>query len=289
MDFHKIYKPITAAPFIRDKSHVEIEPCDALKPYVRCFWGSEGTYVEDTADELAGRLIVPDTCMDVIFRVNFPENKLECNFCGINDIPLFSERQSIDKARKPTEKYEEKSVFGIRFYAWSVAMFSEESMRNVKNGFFDARQFFSELTKELEQKIFDVVDLRQRIEIVESFLLQHINENHRNPYVMEAVGEILKKKGNLKFKELSQEIYVSKRQIERLFSEYIGLSPKSFSSLIRYQNLWSDVFLNPNSDIQDKVFQYGYTDQAHLLHDFKRFHTMSIVKAREYAFRDVAF
>ena len=166
MDFHKIYRPITAAPFVRDKSHIEIEPCDALKPNVRCFWGSESSYVEDQADELVGRLVVPDTCMDVIFRVNFTDNKLECNFCGINDIPLFNDAHSIDKTKK--------SVFGIRFYAWSVVMFSEESMLNVKNGFFDARQFFSKLTKELEQKIFDVVDLKQRIEIVEKFLLQNL-------------------------------------------------------------------------------------------------------------------
>lgn len=281
MDFHKIYRPITAAPFIRDKSHVEIEPCDALKPYVRCFWGSENSYVKDQADELVSRLVVPDTCMDVIFRVNFTDNKLECNFCGINDIPLISDGQSIDKT--------EKSVFGIRFYAWSVVMFSEDSMLNVKNGFFDARQFFSKLTKELEQKIFDVVDLKQRIEIVEIFLLQNLNARHRNSIIMEAIGEILKRKGNLKFGQLSQEMHISKRQLERLFKEYVGLSPKLLSSLIRYQNLWNDVFFHSGFQIQDEVYQYGYTDQAHLLHDFKRFHTMNIAKAREYAFRDVAF
>lgn len=283
MDFHHIYKPITAAPFISDKSHVEIEPCDALKPYIRCFWGSENSYVEDKADMMVGKLLIPDTCMDVIFRVNFTENKLECHFCGVNDIPFFrvGESESIDKT--------EKSVFGIRFYAWSVILFSEESMQNVKNGFFDARQFFSKLTKELEQKIFDVVDLRGRIRIVEKFLIQNLNEKHCNPIVMETIGEILKKKGNLKFGELSQEMHMSKRQLERLFNEYIGLSPKLFSSLIRYQNIWNDVFYNPDIQIQDIVYQYGYTDQAHLLHDFKRFHTMNIAKAREYALHNVAF
>ncbi len=34
------YTPITAMPYSRSESYVEIEPCAALKPYIRCFWGS---------------------------------------------------------------------------------------------------------------------------------------------------------------------------------------------------------------------------------------------------------
>ena len=67
MDFHKIYKPITAAPFIFGKSHREIEPCEALKPYIRCFWGSENSYVEDKADKL---VILQTTSWKAIFAVS---------------------------------------------------------------------------------------------------------------------------------------------------------------------------------------------------------------------------
>lgn len=281
MDFYKIYKPITAAPFIHDRSHVEIEPCDALKPYIRCFWGSQNSYVNDKADILAGKLLIPDTCMDVVFRINFTDNRLDSDFCGINDGPLSSESENIDNT--------EKSVFGIRFYAWSAVLFSEESMKDVKNGFFDSRQHFSNLTKELEQRFFDVVDFNQRVKIAEDILLRHLNKRHSNPFVMEVVGEILRKKGNLKFLELWQEMNISERQMERLFKEYMGISPKLFSSLIRYQYLWRDIFFNPDFNIQDGVFQYGYTDQSHLLHDFKRFHTMNMEQAREHAFQNVGF
>lgn len=282
MDFHKIYKPITAAPFIFGKSHREIEPCEALKPYIRCFWGSENSYVEDKADKLVSKLLVPDTCMDVIFRINFTDNKLESYFCGVSDMPFFSDGgESADQT--------EKSVFGIRFYAWSVTLFTGESMRNVKNRFFDARQYFPELVKELEKILFDVVDLKQRTQITENILLQHLNDNYNNPLVMDTIGEILRKKGNLKLLELSKEIYVSERQIERLFKEYVGLSPKIFSSLIRYQFLWRDVFFDPNFQIQDEIFRYGYTDQSHLLRDFKRFHTINITQAKKHALGDVGF
>lgn len=281
MDFHKIYMPITASPFAHDKSYTEIEPCEALKPYVRCFWGSEKPYTKGPAEELANKLVIPDTCMDIIFRFNFTDNKLISAFCGINDIPFTSDDSISDNTVT--------SVFGIRFYAWSAVLFSEESMRNVKNGFYDAGQHFSKIKKELEQRFFEVVDLRQRIEIVQKVLLKHLREKNQNPLIMEAVGEILRRRGNLKLLELSSEIHVSERQLERLFKEYIGVSPKQLSSLIRYQYLWSDFVFLSDFHIQDEVYRYGYTDQAHLLRDFKRFHTMNLSQAKEHAFRDVAF
>lgn len=43
----KKYMPLTASPYRRDKFHIEIPPCDALKPYVRCFWGTEGISHDD--------------------------------------------------------------------------------------------------------------------------------------------------------------------------------------------------------------------------------------------------
>ncbi len=38
---HKLYKsynPITATPFQCTEEYMEFVPCDALKPYIRCFW-----------------------------------------------------------------------------------------------------------------------------------------------------------------------------------------------------------------------------------------------------------
>ncbi|MBD5471466.1 MAG: helix-turn-helix domain-containing protein [Lachnospiraceae bacterium] len=281
MDFHKIYKPITAAPFTHDKSYTEIEPCEALKPYIRCFWGSEKPYKEGPAEELANKLVVPDTCMDIIFRINFTNNRLESSFCGINDVPF--------TGGDSTSDHTVKSVFGIRFYAWSAVLFSEESMQDVKNGFYDVGQYFSKIKKALEQQFFEVVDLRQRVEIAQKILLQHLREKYQNPLITEAIGEILTKRGNIKLSELSREVHVSERQLERLFKEYVGISPKQLSSLIRYQYLWNDFLFNSGFHIQDGVYRYGYTDQSHLLRDFKRFHTMNLAQAKEFAFHDVAF
>ena len=54
----------------------------------------------------------------------------------------------------------------------------------------------------------------------------------------------------------------------------MGTSPKTFASLMRYQLLWQDMVLSDRFDLQDAVDRFGYTDQAHLLHNFRSRHLM---------------
>ncbi len=95
MELYKIYNPITADPFKCTKNYMEFAPCDALKPYVRCFWGSREPVTQN--ENTATGLVTPDTCMDIIFKVDFTNNKIEDSFCGIDDRTFFSHHNNIEK------------------------------------------------------------------------------------------------------------------------------------------------------------------------------------------------
>lgn len=214
--------------------------------------------------------------MDVIFEIDYGKNCIAARFCGIDDASFFSEVGG--------EERREKISFGIRFYPWSVVFFSEESMRNTKNGFFDAGYHFSGLKESMEPLFLDLDTSEKRIVQAENYLLKNIYPEHSSQVVLEAVSMILCRKGNLRMEELGREIHQSSRQIERLFQENMGITPKQFSSLVRYQYLWNWVLTDRDFQVLDAVFEFGYTDQSHLFHDFKRFHTMTIKEARDYAF-----
>ncbi len=92
MEFFQIYRPITANPFQSDDSYREYEPCEALKPYIRCFWGNRRPYWEEQGD-YGVSTVIPDTCMDIIFDVNFTDNYINSSFCGINDSSFHSHRK----------------------------------------------------------------------------------------------------------------------------------------------------------------------------------------------------
>ena len=100
-----------------------------------------------------------------------------------------------------------------------------------------------------------------------------------------AARKIICHRGAQNVSELSRECFVSSRHLERLFHEYIGITPKKLSSIVRFQFLWNEILQNPNFHVLDAVNRYGYTDQSHLLREFKRYHTMDIQAARLHACR----
>lgn len=63
--FYRLYRPATAVPHRNDSTYTEITPCSALRPYIKCFWGSVGP---SAGKATAGELIIPDTCMDIILK-----------------------------------------------------------------------------------------------------------------------------------------------------------------------------------------------------------------------------
>lgn len=249
----------TAQPF--RSGYMEYVPCEALRPLIRCFW---------TSTEQAGRLIIPDLCADIIFDL---AGQNVC-FSGVSDRPFVTGRM--------------EESFGIRFYAWTAELFAEDSLRGTLNGGFEIGEHFRRMERELLPRITEAETTAQRIALSERFLLRHLRERHNRLYD-EAVGELIKMRGVCTVGELSKELHISVRQLERTFLECSGLSPKKTAALIRYQCLWQDVLFGRTFNIADKVLEYGYTDQPHLLNDFRRFHTMYPGQARKNALKDVAF
>lgn len=274
------YTPITATPYRSSEAYVEIEPCAALKPYIRCFWGSKDIYTQN-AGVAADSVVVPDTCMDIIFTVNYTGNSLSGSFCGIDDKAFWV------NGRK--EKSERLSVFAIRFYAWSAVLFAEESMRACRNFCGDASVYFSWLVRALKQELWEKAAIGERVRLAEAALLQRMDLRREDSVFMDAVAEILSRRGALRMQELARDIHVSDRQLQRVFRENMGVSPKAFASLVRYQNLWRDILTVPGRRIMDEVCLLQYTDQAHLCREFKRYHGMTIPQACALAGKSVAF
>lgn len=276
MQLYEIYRPLTASPFDCNEAYKEWQPCQELKPYICCFWGSEKHYIKKGAFPVKS-LITPDTCVDIIFNIDFSNNRIHSMFCGMNDTSFTR------KGKSREEKL--YSRFAIRFYAWAAVLFSEESMSGSRNRFFEVDYHFSKLKKALEPMLFDAVTMEERIRLAEKFLLGSIHRERSNPLFMDAVFQILRKRGAISIGRLAGEVHAGSRTLERLFQENIGTSPKRFASLVRYQNVWCDILCKPDFSAADTACQYGYSDQAHLAHDFKRFHSMSMAEARKYAYR----
>src|SRR5262249_45351761 len=63
---------------------------------------------------------------------------------------------------------------------------------------------------------------------------------------------------------------LSMRQFERRFREAVGISPKLFSRMQRFQHVFH-ALEGPHTDWVTEAIRCGYFDQAHLIRDFREF------------------
>lgn len=273
LELSDIYIPITSAPFRNNSEYCEIEPCEALKPYIRCFWGTPDDPNASPPDENYD-IVIPDTCMDIIYSVNREKRCVESVFCALDERP----------AKLPErECFPGNNIFAIRFYVWSAALFSEDTFAGSKNGRYPADAFFYSLTKKLKPVLLEKNSLSEIIEDTEKILFGILSNKYINNDFMNTLYRIISMNGTAKISDLTSYAAVSEKTLERLFAANAGVSPKTLCTLVRYQLLWQDMILNVRFNSLDAVEKYGYFDQAHMLNDFRRRHLMNPAEAVLYA------
>ena len=275
---HIMYKPLTATPFKQNNAYSEVAPTSPLQPYIRCFWGTERPYIQGEVNE-EPELVIPDTCVDIIYNIDYTDNTVTGGFCGVNDSSFCA-----GSGRKVGHLV---ATFAIRFYAWSAYVFAEDSLKDTVNGYFEVGERFEWLDTLIRLNLLEMKTLEEKISFVEHLFLDRFLKIRENAIVNTALNTILANKGTMDISDLAKETFVSSRQLERLFHEYVGIAPKKLSNLVRYQFLWRDILLQRDFTVLDAVHKYRYTDQSHLLREFKRYHSMDIHRAREFAFSDV--
>ena len=273
-----IYRPLTATPFKRNISYTELTPCNELRPYIRCYWGAESPMIRSENDA-ATELVIPDTCVDIIYDIDYTNNTVTGGFCGINDCSFHTDNNETIGHMI--------STFAIRFYGWGAYAFADDSMKSTLNGYFDVGSRFEWLDKIIRSQLLELKTLQEKVSCVEKLLIKRLPNVRDNIIVNDTIQNILLHKGSLDVSNLAKDSFVSTRQLERLFHEYVGVTPKKLSNLIRYQFLWRDILCEPKFDVLSAVHKFGYTDQSHLLREFKRYHSMDIHSAMSVAFEDV--
>lgn len=278
MRYNAIYRPLTATPFKRNSFYTEFTPSKELQSYIRCYWGTENPLIQIENDD-APELVIPDTCVDIIYHIDYTDNTMTGGFCGVNDCSFHAyNSETIGHM---------VSTFAIRFYAWSAYAFSDDSLQSTINGYFDIGSRFEWLDKIIRPKLLELRTLQEKASFTEQVLFRRLSDVRENAVVNDTIQNILINKGSLDITTLAKESFISTRQLERLFHEYVGIMPKKLSNLIRCQFLWRDILCELDFNVLNAIHKFGYTDQSHLLREFKRYHSMDMHKARTTAFKNV--
>lgn len=126
---------------------------------------------------------------------------------------------------------------------------------------------------------------KEKIDILSSYLLYLLRKHSGQvDTTMEyALSQILASKGNISMKELNDELYLSERSVERRFKQYVGISPKLFARICRFQASLIQIRNNQFSRLSDIAYENEYADQSHLIRAFKEFAGISPNKYQKQA------
>lgn len=124
----------------------------------------------------------------------------------------------------------------------------------------------------LQENLFYSADAIDMIGCLNSFFTKKFDEltYDHNPYILNFVSLALKKKGDILVNDLCSQIGVNGRKMQRLFSEQIGVNPKTFLRNIKLHSFLGLTKDKTQSSLTKLGLEAGYYDQAHLIREFKK-------------------
>jgi AraC-like DNA-binding protein len=122
----------------------------------------------------------------------------------------------------------------------------------------------------VQNTLADTGDVRQHVLSVERFLTSQIRaQNSISPQVESAAQMIRISEGRSLIAAIARRAAMSQSAMERHFRAAVGTTPKRLSRLARLQHvcrLWDS-----GKKFTEIAFEAGYSDQPHMVHDFRLF------------------
>ena len=167
-------------------------------------------------------------------------------------------------------------VFQVVFRPGALYRLTGIPSWELNNSYFDAETVFSKDIKEVNNKLNDAIGFKEMVAVVESFLLKQANRSVKEFHRLDEVSNIiLQSTDNISIEWLAKESCLSLRQYERKFKERMGISPRYFNKIVRFENAFRLKNKSPQLDWLSIAIQCDYHDYQHLVKDYKAFTNQS--------------
>ena len=232
----------------------EAAPHPALSKYVDAYWTATGN-----SKTVAVEKILPDGCVDIIFNVG--------NDCYTDNGAVLMKNDKTYLVGtmtrfKETEMDSSTRLLGVRFKPGTfLAFFKFAPLCEIANRTVELDARFSLNTNNRIKSPFKLLD---------KFLFKNLK--NPNQQLLEQVQTIQKSKGQVRIEELASIHFTTVRQLERSFKQHLGITPKEFVNLVRYQNVKAAINQRkPGQSLLSIAFEFGYYDHAHLTNHFRHY------------------
>lgn len=239
-------------------------PSPKLAPYIKMYWTMKGSV---KSGEQHIQRIIPNGLTEIIFYQNdVPESSTKNGF--LKDKSQISGQKNIPFDLIVSGQIK---LFSILFKPHGISRFFNIPASELFNQTIPLRYLLGSQLDKIEDELFEATSNSEQVAIVEKLLLQLSakRESYKLPRITESVIQINAENENKTIPDLAAVACLSRKQFERNFTELIGISPKQFMKVIRFQRALFIQQNNSNLKLTELACNVGYFDQSHMISDFK--------------------
>ncbi|MEO8971419.1 MAG: AraC family transcriptional regulator [Ktedonobacteraceae bacterium] len=162
-------------------------------------------------------------------------------------------------------------VFGIKFKPGAFYSFVKAPVSQFTNTAVSFQDVFGIDCKALEEAILSERDESKMVALAEQFLRERLPERDEHVRIInEIVDYIIAHREVTSVDNTVSQFKLNKRTLQRIFRQYVGVSPRWVIKRYRLHEVAERLAGGESVDWPGMVVELGYTDQAHLINDFKR-------------------
>jgi len=160
----------------------------------------------------------------------------------------------------------------IRFKPCAAYSLTLQPMNLLSNKIIPSEELKISKFSNLYDEFASITDTDKIEKLVNDYLVTHLKpEIFDRPKVSKALQIMQDLKSEVRLPFLAKEVGVSTKHLNSLFNKYLGLSPKKFGCIMRFNELVPQIANRKYDDWMSVVENFGYYDQSHFIRDFKKF------------------
>ncbi len=245
------------------------KPQKQLSPYVASLWVFESSFGVPITDS---RIIVPDGRAKIIIPYKNPLSVV------VEDSPIYTKELQIflagiqNNPRTICSPTTDTGTIGVELTPKGLYRFFNLSMYEITDRIYSFEDLFGAWGVRLQNRLGDIENPDEKLAFLQNALAHLLHGNTKSYALLDRTIDIITQShGMIRIHELAAQTGYSKRYLDMLFKEHVGLSPKSLASILRFQNIyqpWAQE--NAAALLNDDLYAYYY-DQSHFIKEFKRF------------------
>jgi AraC-like DNA-binding protein len=244
-------------------------PAPPLDRFVEQMWYWEGPAPAHAKDRL-----LPTGSASLV--INLAEDEIR-DYQGAHDDLLHRYRGAVlkgaDSRYSVIDTLEQRAVMGVAFRPGGTWPFFDPAADEVQNQNVSMRDVWGSAGDTLRERVLAQPTPHARLQLMEAELLAHaIRPLQRRAEVDFALMRLTHSQEHA-IAQLSEQVGLSERRFTRLFTIEVGLTPKLYARIRRFQRVMKLMVRPapeaPTIDWSELAQHCGYFDQSHLIRDCK--------------------